>query len=160
MAGRSNRVGEKSSHQGTGDEQREGRFDPQYGECRGERRIFLCQSTGDLFSSFDDPGFPGVHWIFCCWSVAWIASMTGHFPFVPQDKLVVGIMFFTGLNQEHLGELGKRHGWLTAFPVGISAGYRLTDSAQTHFLFALNPDLITHRRLDSWHYRGLEPFRQ
>lgn len=104
------RVGKKASHHGTTDEQRKRRFNPQDGECRGERRVFLCESIGDLFRSFDDPGLSDAYRILCGRLVSSIASMTGRLPFVPQDKLVVGILFFTSLNQEHLGELGKRHG--------------------------------------------------
>jgi hypothetical protein len=102
--------------------------------------MFLCQSIRDLVSSLDDPRFPGTRGIFCGCSVSRIVSMTRRLPFVSQDKLVLGIMFLTGLNQEHFGKLGKRHRWLTAFPLCISTTCRPTCSSQTHYSLCLDCD--------------------
>lgn len=88
--------------------------------------MFLCQSLGDSFSPFNNPSLTGTRGIFSGSIVSWIVSMPRRLPFIPQDKLLIGIMFFTGLNQEHLGKLGKRHRRLTRFPLHIKTMCRLT----------------------------------
>ncbi len=77
--------------------------------------MLLRQSIDNVLGPFNNPSFTSPHWIFCGRAVSRIVSMARQFPFVPQDKLVVRVMFFAGLNQEHLGKLGKRHRWLATW---------------------------------------------